>query len=312
MKTTILLTLLVLSFFNCFSQGSFDKSINNVSNDLAEKLILKNKKKIAVLFVKENSKLEVNKADANKSNTVAGKYIADMVSVNLINNPQDFQVFDRDNLSGIVEAKKLIDEGYIDAENTKKLGIILAVEVLIIGNYTVLNDSIKLTLKALDVNTGSALAANMRNLPIDADAASLLGIRLPNNSSFGNKGFNNSLKSNEDYNNPNSVATECETKNTGDYCFTNQKNFVIKLDYSKVDGGVPLGYNVNPHLTLEPGQTGCVYELTCGAYKYSYEDPTKRVHTGYSSSYGGDDTKPQRISGQFKVEKCASKTLIIK
>lgn len=312
MKKIIQLLLLFSITFNCFSQSSFDKSLSLFSNDLATKLIQKNKKKIVVLFIKENNRAEINKTDNNKSNTVAGKYIADIISINLINDLGDFEVFDRDNLSGIVEAKKMIDEGYIDTETTKKLGKILAVEAIIIGNYTVLNDSIKLTIKALDANSGSATAAAFKNLPIDCDAQTLLGLRCTSANSTSNKGFNNSIKSNEDYNNPNSVNEECAIKNTGDYCLSNLNNFPIILNYSKSSSGIPMGYGNGLRITIDPGQTSCIYELPVGTYNYTYDDPTKRVHTGYSVSYGGDDTKPLKVTGQFKVEKCTSKTFIIK
>lgn len=307
MKKGIQIIFFILISFNCFSQSSFDKSLSIVSRDLSSKLTQKDRKKLVVLFIKEINSAEINKSDVNKSNTVAGKYIADIISINLINDLGNFEVFDRDNLSGIVEAKKMIDEGFIDADNTKKLGKILAVEVIIIGNYTILDESIKLTMKALDVNSGSAVAATFINLPIDSDAKALLGIK----GSTGSRGFNSSTKSDENYNNPNSVNSECETNNTGDYCISNQKSFQISLIYKKIGGSRYSSFG-GKRISIDPGQTNCLYDLESGVWEYTYSDPTKRVHTGYSASYGGDDTQPLTVSGQFKVEKCSSKTLVIK
>jgi len=287
MKNIAVIVFLFLITFNAFSQSTFDKSLNEVSANIADKLIQKNKKKIVVLYI----------TDVNKVQTVAGKYIADVISVNIVNNIGNFEVFDRENLSGIAEAKKLIAEGYVDASNAKELGKLLAVETIIIGNYTVLSSTMKLTLKALDVNNGFVIAASMKDLPINADAGALLGINLPNNSSpdGGNRGFNNPVKSGENYNNPETVNKDCEKNNTGDYCFENQYNKQVKI-YIFAEGqrGTDL------YLTLSIGQTQCFYNLKAGNYTY-------RVTIGDIGYYRYDIAQ-----GQFLVDKCKSKTFFIK
>ncbi|HRQ30926.1 MAG TPA: CsgG/HfaB family protein [Saprospiraceae bacterium] len=222
MKT--FLSIVIIAFFisSSLSQSTFDKSLNEISDEMAIKLSEKNKKKIVVLYV----------TDINKSQTVAGKYMADVISVHIVNNPGNFEVFDRENLSGIVEAKKMIAEGYIDANQAKQLGKILAVDAIIIGNYTVLSSTLKLTMKALDVNSGFVIAAGMKDLPINADVGALLGINSgpASNDLNANRGFNNRpMNSNESYNNPETVNKKCETDNTGDYCFTNSTNFKLKI-----------------------------------------------------------------------------------
>ena len=105
MKIKSIIVFLLISTFNAYSQNTFDKSLNEISIDIAGKLSQKGKKKIVVLYV----------TDINKSQTVAGKYMADVISVNIVNDQGNFEVFDRENLSGIVEAKKMMAEGYIDA-----------------------------------------------------------------------------------------------------------------------------------------------------------------------------------------------------
>jgi TolB-like protein len=179
---------------NLNDQSQFDKSISQVSSEFAKKLVEKNKKKVVVLYIK----------DLQKNETQAGKYMADVVSETFVNNSENFMVFDRENLSEIVEAKKLIDEGYIDKEKAKALGRILAVEVIITGNYTVLSNSIKLTLKAFDSNAGLVIASIGKNIQIDNDAAVLMGVRVPSKekSNVSNpESKSQRLNSNEDNNN---------------------------------------------------------------------------------------------------------------
>ena len=111
-------------------------------------------------------------------------------------------------------------------------------------------------------------------------------------------------------NNQKTASKDCEEKEIGDFCFTNRKNFVVDLIYGKG----PLFQTVaDGKITIQPGQTSCLYELQDGAWRFYYSDPSRRVHTGYAqSTVGGfDDTASATVSGQFMVEKCKSQTLII-
>ena len=111
-------------------------------------------------------------------------------------------------------------------------------------------------------------------------------------------------------NNQKTVTKDCEQKEIGDFCFTNRKNFVVDLIYGK---GPLFPTVADGKITIQPGQTSCLYELQDGAWHFYYSDPSRRVHTGYAqSTVGGfDDTVPATVSGQFRVEKCKSQTLII-
>jgi len=246
--------------------------------------------------------------------TVAGKYLADIISVNIVNNPGNFQVFDRENLSGIAEANKLIAEGYIDVDKAKELGKLLSVEAIIIGNYTVLSNTIKLTTKALDANTGFVMAAAMKDLPLDGDAGALLGINISSNgtnnnsdANADNRGFNRPLNSNEAYNNPETVNKNCVTENTGDFCFTNGTNARLKVQiFQKGVYGTkdPCGKNSNV-LILAPDENKCLYGLYSCAINYSAFKET-------SSGFGNSTYFKDYTQGQILVEQCKSKTLKIK
>ena len=283
-RKVILIAIILLLTVVTYSQESFKNSLEAISTDLCSKMVKKGKKKVVVLFV----------TDINKTQTSAGKYMADVVSFYIVNNQGGFSVFDRENLSGIVEAKKLISEGYIDVNNAKQLGKILSVEAIVVGNYTVLSASLSLTLKALDVNDGFVIAQSLNDLPIDKDAASLLGVNFGSRSNNSNKGFNNiPLNSNEDYNNPETVNKECIKLATGDYCFENRTNKKKKMFIRNVNRK-----SKEYSLTISPGQTQCLYSLPNGIYDYQ---------DGFSF-----DLLYPTIKGQIKVETCKSKTFVIK
>lgn len=267
------------------SQETLKKALGEISNELCVKLANKNIKRVVVLFV----------TDISKNETTAGKYIADIVSYHIVNDANNFSVFDRENLSGIAEAKRLIAEGYIDADNAKQLGKLLSVDAIIIGNYTVLS-SISLTLKALDVNDGFIIAQSLKDLPKDRDAAALLGVNFDTGADNSlNRGFNNRpLNSNENYNNPETVNKECETKNTGDYCFQNLTNKRLKVFISHVGECI-----------VEPAQTQCFYNVKAASYSYEIEVLENKVtyRPVYEKAYA---------KGNILIERCKSKTFIIK
>jgi len=111
-------------------------------------------------------------------------------------------------------------------------------------------------------------------------------------------------------NNQTASQNDCEQKEIGDFCFTNNKNFLINIYYGR---GVVSRYVYRGIITLQPGQTSCIYELQSGAWEFFYRDQSIQVNSGYRTSTigGGNVTAPTIISGQFSVEKCKSKTLII-
>jgi hypothetical protein len=286
MKKIVIIICLSFIVTAIFSQSTFDNSLNEVSADIAGKLSQKNKKKIVVLYI----------TDINKAQTVAGKYIADVISVNIVNDQGNFEVFDRENLSGIAEAKKMMAEGYIDANKAKELGKLLAVDAIVIGNYTVLTTTLKLTIKALDVNSGFVIAATMKDLPITSDAGALLGITVGSGENNANKGFNYPLNSNESYNNPETVNKECEKYNRGDYCFTNSSNQTL---YIYIDES---NRNTSFEAIIERGQTQCFYNIPATSYNYEIADKPG-IYYRHTSIIK---------NGQILVEKCKSKTFSVK
>lgn len=292
MKKILFSIFLTMCSVGIFAQSAFDKALEAISSDLATKLNQKEKRKVVVLYV----------TDINKTQSAAGKYIGDQISVSIVNNPGNFMVFDRENLSGIAEAKKLIAEGYIDIDKAKELGKLLSVEAIIVGNYTVLSNTIKLTMKALDSSNGFVIAASAKDLPIDGDAGALLGINVPSSgggANAGNLGFNRPLNSNEQYNNPGTVNKECETKNTGDFCFTNNTQYLIKVIIGTI---APNYINSSGEMTLSPGQTQCFYGKSAKPYNYII----------YKYAPNEPDKIFKNELGDILVEKCKSKTFVIK
>jgi len=280
-----------------YSHSAFDKSLKDISTDMANKLSLKGKKKVAVLFI----------TDINKSQTILGKYMADVISVNIVNDINNFEVFDRENLAGITEAKTLIDEGFIDKNSARELGKILDVDVFIIGNYTVFSSTVNLSLKALDSKSGFVIAATRMDVLLTRDAMIAFFPSSDENSPNYKDDNNRPLNTGEIYVKK-SADKDCATKNTGDYSVTNGTNsgkaFRIylkpKTTSSIMMPSLPTAGEQYQDLALKPNETQCIYDFEAKAYQCEV--------------WGANSQKETVKLRDFNIliEQCKTKKLIIK
>jgi hypothetical protein len=163
-------------------------------------------------------------------------------------------------------------------------------------------------LKVLDTETALQIAAEIGYLPMDQNIASFLGV--PGLGATGNqpsgatnRGFNRPLNSNEQYNSPETVAAECETKNTGDYCFENKTTVKLRVHVGTDQRGELNGSDI----LLDPGQSQCFYSLKAQSFYYKIY----RARDGSNPPYFYD-TKYIIGKGTVLIEKCKSKTFVIK
>ena len=56
MKKLVIISSFLLFAITCYSQSAFDKALKNISNDLAGKLKLQDRKKLVVLFITDINK----------------------------------------------------------------------------------------------------------------------------------------------------------------------------------------------------------------------------------------------------------------
>lgn len=290
-----MLTLVLISVQFLTAQTAFDAKLQELAEKVAVQIAQQGKAKVAVWdFI--NTQGEI---------TNGGKFIAEDFSVYFTNASKGtYQVMDRNHLDQILKEHKLNAEGFIDPETAKELGRLKAVDAIITGTVDILDTQLKVRVKVLDTETALQIAAEIGYLPIDANMASFLGVPGMGTQSSGaaNRGFNNPINSNEGYNNPETVNKACESNNTGDYCFSNttKDNFIVSINAN------------GTALQLPPGQTQCLYNMTAGSYNY---------HVMGGRDYGRGQARIYRVSdafiyvhdqGQLLVEKCKSKSFVIK
>ena len=275
MKIRILLCCLFFTQIVSAQNGSFDNSLQQLTDALAAKLTTHNQLKMAVWDL----------SNLDGSISPIGKYIAEDAAINL---SEKFHIVNRNQLNTLIKENHLNFNGYINQATIRKIKKLSGIDIIITGTVTILSNNIKITLQALD-GDANIIAATKGDVSMNDDVRELLGI----NTGATNRGFNSQLSSNEKVNNPKTLNNECQKNKTGDYCFTNSTGKKIKI--------MVLGAQSN-EFTLDIGQTQCLYELPSGVYKYlTYKESEQ------AGWYGNLYTQ-----GQVKVEQCQSKTFEVK
>jgi len=309
-----LLFLAFLAFSNSVIAQDFDQGLEKLAEDIAKKVNTKGSKKIAVWgFTTENSE-----------KTPVGNYITEDFSVYITNFGESFEVIDRNHLDVLLKEHKLNSDGYIDSETAKKLGKIIAVDVIITGTYTMIGSKIKVRAKALDTETALQFGAAIANLKINEDISSYLGISV-NGTSNSNKGFNKPINSNESYNNPKTVNKECSKNETGNICFFNstKKKIVLFTRLPRLRSGsgmqrVRIDQALQKKMIfINPGETKCLYDMPDEVMKFyvidfdAFDSEEVRVFQNTIP-----ETKAMhkycRDIGELNIETCKSKTFTIK
>lgn len=164
MKTKIFL-LLLLTLTSFANSQDFDAKLEDLAQQLAEKINTKNKSKVAIwgFFSEKNEQTDF------------GNFLTEDFSIYLVNHSENFAVIDRTHLNVILKEHRLNAEGYIDERTTKRLGKIIAADALVIGTYSIFNSEIKIRVKVLDTETALQFAGVIGNLPMNANIAKFLG-----------------------------------------------------------------------------------------------------------------------------------------
>lgn len=116
----------------------------------------------------------VDFTDLQGNVTLLGRFLAEELETALVNSGTRIDLVDRTRLQLILQENKLASkEGIIDPATARKLGNIAGVQILITGTVTLLDSTIRLSIKALDTEDGRVLAAVSANFRLTPAMASL-------------------------------------------------------------------------------------------------------------------------------------------
>ncbi len=277
--------LLMPNLINAQTSTDYDKAMIALANQVAQRVKDKQKRNIIVWRF----------LDTKKNTTAIGKYIREDFGIHFIDVSDQFTVLDRNDVKEqLMEEHELVDQGFIDMESVKRLGVLLSADAIVTGTVDVGLHSLRVRVKLIDTETGRSIAGIIKNIPIDTNMRYILdgsGINKEKNIDKKKK----RTQSNEKYENPNSTSLNCETLQTGDYCFENKTSIVYLVDVRNMNDS-----SFRKSISVNANSKKCLLGLPFGTYEFS-------LYMNNLRTVGGSSQK-----GNFRVEKCKSITYKIK
>jgi TolB-like protein len=146
----------VLAVLVCtISTVALAQDMRPASAALAAKIAASGRKTVAV----------VDFTDLQGCVTELGRYMAEDISVALLDNAKGFEVIDRTNLKILMQEHKLASSGIIDPATARKLGQVAGVDALVTGTIAPLSDSVHVSAKVLDTETAKMLGGVTAEIP---------------------------------------------------------------------------------------------------------------------------------------------------
>lgn len=163
---TIWLSALILLCIGTTRAYTQEAEIRSVAEYLSHSLSAGPRRTIAV----------VDFNDLQNNVTPLGRFMAEELESALANSGAGLDLVDRTRLQLLLQENKLASTGIIDPATARKLGKIAGVQVLITGTITPLENTVRLSLKAIDSEDARVLAATSKNIVKTRDIAQLLGV----------------------------------------------------------------------------------------------------------------------------------------
>jgi hypothetical protein len=141
-----------------------DAGITKLSTDLSAAITKSGSKKISV----------IDFTDLDGRGSELGRFMAEQLSVSLVNSAKDFAVMDRANLASILKEHKLTASGLVNPDNARKLGQFAGVDAIILGTITPFGQSLIVTAKAISTETTQILGVGKATVARSQDVDAML------------------------------------------------------------------------------------------------------------------------------------------
>ncbi len=185
MRKLFIATTIVTLLFAGFAQGQqqgmdMDSQIAKIADSLVSQIKASGKKKVTVLDF----------TDLQGNTSELGRFIAEQISVDLVEKRDGFSIMDRANLKTILDEHKLTIEGLVEPENAKKLGQFSGVDAIILGNVTPLDNEVSITAKIITTDTAEIVGAAKGYVTKGKEIAQLSSSTIANNQPDGKQQVN--------------------------------------------------------------------------------------------------------------------------
>ncbi|MGO8854650.1 MAG: FlgO family outer membrane protein [Steroidobacteraceae bacterium] len=122
-------------------------------HSLASKLVLQ------LQSAGQTSATVLDFTDMQGQGTELGRFLAQELSDQLVAGAKTLSLVDRANLQFLLKENKLSMEGLVDPRSTRKLGNMIGIDTVIMGTVTPLGNIVRLSVRAVAVETGKIVAA---------------------------------------------------------------------------------------------------------------------------------------------------------
>ncbi len=153
-KRRVVFTWVVVGILALAHSAAADREFGSQASLIAEEIAKSGKQRIAV----------VDFTDLQGNVTELGRFLAEELSVSLAATAKGFDVIDRTHLENLLAEHRLSTKGLIDPQTTQRLKV-AGVQGLLTGTVIPLGDTVRLTLKVLDVETAKISAPTEIDIP---------------------------------------------------------------------------------------------------------------------------------------------------
>jgi TolB-like protein len=135
--------------------GGYEATLKTVAARLVSQLELAHQKSATVLDF----------TDLQGQGTELGRFLAQELSDQLVAAAKTISLVDRANLQVLLRENKLSMDGLINPESSRKLGNMIGIDTVISGTVTPFGETMRLSVRAVAVETGKIVAAQSVTLP---------------------------------------------------------------------------------------------------------------------------------------------------
>jgi len=261
-----ILSIVLSPLYSLNASVPYKQALEEMAEELAETLRQQNHPAVAVYPFYESGKhiTEFSRVVSEDFSIALGEF-------------KGFKIFEREYLEQMMKEHRLNAEGLIDPRTAKRFGMLIAADYYITGKINILNYSFRLSIFAINTETGERIFGRSRIIPLNADLAVLAGI----------KDWKERFKMHQDE--QAAGREDCEKRQTGDVCFINHRHETYEVQL------YDSSHRLIGKITVEPHSEACMYDLPAGK-RYYYKALKSQIFIG--------DKIPK---GQFRVVICATR-----
>lgn len=276
-KVSVILLLLGVAWMPSRAQD-VRSQLRQIATDLAKQIEAKGKKRAVIASF----------LDLKNQETELGRYMADKFSIGM--GSSSLEITDRSQLAQLLIDNKLGADRILDPKTIPTLGKITGAEVIIIGNYTALDNAIDITVKAIDLERGLRIAVAEGAVPRTSEVNKLLN-EVAGSKEEAIESTVSTLSENR------KSSSDCDAKRVCKVCLTNATAQPIEV---KIDATEMAGHDLGTKpLYIQPKKTECWPEVNL--YSYIDTNDSHRWVWVYHSTNGNWDRSK---NVKFMIERC--------